>query len=176
MSKSMLIGVVAGIGVATAGGVAGYQFLGQKAAVEQGTADTVEQDGAALPESQAPVEVARAETPAPKPVAKPAPKPVARPAAAARVAAAPKEECWDEEVQVQADPKDQHQIAGTALGAAVGGAIGSDVGHKTLTKAAAAAAGAFIGKKIQKKIQDNQAESRTETKIVHKCAPAGTRH
>ena len=32
MNKSMLMGLVAGIGVATAGGVLGYQFLGQQGA------------------------------------------------------------------------------------------------------------------------------------------------
>ena len=32
MSKSMLMGMVAGIGVATAGGVLGYQFLGERPA------------------------------------------------------------------------------------------------------------------------------------------------
>ena len=37
MNKQMLLGMVAGIGVATAGGVLGYQFFGQPKANEQGT-------------------------------------------------------------------------------------------------------------------------------------------
>ena len=38
MNKQMLLGLVAGIGVATAGAVLGYQFLGQPRVDEQGTA------------------------------------------------------------------------------------------------------------------------------------------
>jgi uncharacterized protein YcfJ len=171
MNKSMLIGVVAGIGVATAGGVAGYQFLGQKAAVEEQGSDVVIEEQAAAesaPNAEAPVTVARA-APAPAP---------ARTQTAPRLAPAPapvQEECWDEEVQVQADPKDQHAIAGTAIGAVVGGAIGNDVGDSDLTTAAGAAAGAFIGRKIQKRIQENRAEERTATTVERRCAPVGTR-
>ena len=33
-NKSVLVGMIAGIGVATAGGVAAYQFLGHRAEVE----------------------------------------------------------------------------------------------------------------------------------------------
>lgn len=155
MNKSMLMGVVAGVGVATAGGVLGYQFLGT-APAEQGSAQVVP-----APEEGAPVVVARAE-----------PAPAPRPAAAAPAQA---EECWDEEVQVTADPKDQHRIAGTALGAVVGGAIGKDVGDRDITTAAGAAAGALIGRKIQERVQDNRAEQRTTTVIERRCAPAGTR-
>ncbi|RPI57994.1 MAG: hypothetical protein EHM50_11265, partial [Lysobacterales bacterium] len=82
MSKSMLVGVVAGVGLATAGGVLGYQFLGQQGAE---------------------VEAEQAASVAADPVAR-APSQAARTAAAP----APAEECWDEEVQVTADPKDQH--------------------------------------------------------------------
>lgn len=39
MNKSMLIGTIAGIGVATAGGVAAYSFLGRQAA-DQSTASS----------------------------------------------------------------------------------------------------------------------------------------
>ena len=74
MSKSMLMGLVAGIGVATAGGVLGYQFLGQ-----QGAEVAVETEAA---------------------TSAAAPAPAARTAAAA----APAQECWDEEVQVTAAP------------------------------------------------------------------------
>ena len=146
MNKQMLMGVVAGVGIATAGGVLGFQYLGKP-----GT------DGAAPAEEQA-VAVAPA---------------AARPAA--RPAAAPAEECWDEEVAVTADPKDQHRIAGTALGAVVGGAIGRDVGDRDITTAAGAAAGALIGRKIQEEIQENRADTRTTTTTERRCAPAGTR-
>jgi uncharacterized protein YcfJ len=145
MNKSMLMGMVAGIGVATAGGVLGYQFLGK-----QGADVAVETEAAAAP-------AARSTAPA-----------------AARTAAAPAEECWDEEVQVTADPKDQHRIAGTAVGAVVGGAIGRDVGDRDITTAAGAAAGALIGRKIQERVQENRADQRTTTTVERRCGPPGS--
>jgi uncharacterized protein YcfJ len=150
MNKSMLMGVVAGVGIATAGGVLGYQFLGKSAAET-----AVDEQTAAGP-----------------PAAAPATAPAARPAA--RTPAAPAEECWDEEVAVTADPKDQHRIAGTAVGAVVGGAIGKDVGDRDITTAAGAAAGALIGRKIQERIQDNRADQRTTTTIERRCGPPGS--
>jgi uncharacterized protein YcfJ len=135
MNKSMLMGVVAGVGVATAGGVLGYQFLGKP-----GTEVAVEE--------QAP--------------------------AARTAAAAPAEECWDEQVAVTADPKDEHRIAGTAVGAVVGGAIGKDVGDRDITTAAGAAAGALIGRKIQERIQENRADQRTTTTVERRCGPPGS--
>jgi uncharacterized protein YcfJ len=137
MNKSMLMGLVAGIGVATAGGVLGYQYLGK---------------------------------PAPEMADEAAP--AAAPAASAPARAV--EECWDEEVQVTAAPKDEHRIAGTAIGAVVGGAIGKDVGDRDLTTAAGAAAGAFIGRKIQEEVQENRADRRTTTTIERRCGPPGS--
>lgn len=154
MNKSMVIGVVAGIGIATAGGVAGYTFLGEaEPAGEQAAVETGQ--------SAEPAE-------APAPAAAPA-RPQAAPVAQA-------EECWDEEVAVTADPKDRHAVAGTAVGAVVGGAIAKDVGDdKDLVTAAGAAAGAFIGRRLQQRMQDNRAEQRTTTTTERRCAPAGTR-
>src|SRR5689334_4463393 len=130
-NKSMFIGLVAGIGIATAGGVAAYQYLGKRAddsaAVEQ-------------PSDTAHAKPAHSQT---------SPQHVA--------AAVPAEHCWDEEVTTERPKTDEHAIAGTALGAAVGGTIGSDVGNKKITTAAGAAAGAYIGRKIQQHIQENQA-------------------
>ena len=151
MNKSMLMGVVAGVGIATAGGVLGYQFLGKPVV-----------DGAAEVE----------EAPAASATAAPAARPAAAPAA--RTAAAPAEECWDEEVAVTADPKDEHRIAGTAVGAVVGGAIGKDIGDRDITTAAGAAAGALIGRKIQERIQENRADQRTTTTIERRCGPPGS--
>ena len=145
MNKSMLMGVVAGVGIATAGGVLGYQFLGKSGA------ETAVEEQAAVPA---------------------APAAAARPAA--RTPAAPAEECWDEEVAVTADPKDQHRIAGTAVGAVVGGAIGKDIGDRDITTAAGAAAGALIGRKIQERIQDNRADQRTTTTVERRCGPPGS--
>jgi uncharacterized protein YcfJ len=178
MNKSMIVGVVAGIAVATAGGVLGFQYLGQKQAVDEQGSNVVAETPAA--QEEAPIVVARAAEPAAAPAPRPAaaPKPAApKPtvAAAPKPAAAPAEECWDEEVAVTADPKDDKKIAGTALGAVVGGSIGNDIGHSKLTTAATAAAGALIGRKIQEKIQDKNADKRTETRVERRCGPPGSR-
>ena len=63
-------------------------------------------------------------------------------------------DCVPEEV------RDEHRIAGTAIGAVVGGAVGRDVGDRDITTAAGAAAGALAGNQIQKEIQENRAEKR----------------
>lgn len=157
MNKSMLIGIVAGVAIATAGGVAAYQYLGQSAQDGQQGSNVVDETAPseaapAVATAQPAPAPARAQAPAPAPrPAAPAPKPAApapQPVAAADPAPAP----------CQA-PKDEHQIAGTALGAVVGGAVARDVGDRNLTTAVGAAAGAFIGKKIQQKIQDKNAGS-----------------
>ncbi|HEX6996993.1 MAG TPA: glycine zipper 2TM domain-containing protein [Gammaproteobacteria bacterium] len=160
MNKSLLTGLVAGIAVATAGGVAGYAFFSQPSAEEeQGTAVVAE---AAQHADHAGAAQAAPQRSAP---AQPAPTPVAT----------VREECWDEEVAVEAEPRDRHQIAGTALGAVVGGAVAKDLGDRDLTTAVGAAAGAFIGRKIQQEVQENRAESRTVTTTERRCAPAGSR-
>lgn len=123
MNKSTLIGVVAGVGIAMAGGVAAYTFLGNDAELS------------------------------------------------AELGA---EECWDEKVAVEAEPFDQHRVAGTVGGAIVGGAVGNDVGDSDITTAVGAAAGALIGRKIEEEIQENRADQRTTTTIERRCAPAGS--
>ncbi len=154
-NKHMLIGLVAGIGIAAAGGVAAYQFLGRhadNAPVEQSSASAKQAAHASASK--------RAPTSAPE----------------TQVSAAPAENCWDEEVTAQRDKTDEHAIAGTAIGAVVGGAIGKDVGHHGITTVAGAAAGAYVGRKIQQHVQDNQADERTETHVEHHCAPASSPH
>ena len=180
MSKSMLVGVVAGVGLATAGGVLGYQFLGQ-APVEQGSAVVVEAPAEPV---VARVEPAPVPAPAAQPVAQPrptqpAPRPAAQPRASQPVAApapapAPVEECWDEEVTVTEEPADQHRIAGTAAGAVVGAAIGNEVSDNDAAKLAGAAAGAFIGRRLQRRMQENREEARTTTTIERRCGPPGS--
>jgi uncharacterized protein YcfJ len=153
MNKSMLAGLVAGIAVATAGGVAGYAFLGDRSAVED--TPLVEESVGTQPTAQAPA-------------AQPSAPAQARPA----TPAAPPEECWDEEVTVQAEAKDRHAIAGTAAGAVIGGALAKELGDgNDLATAAGAAAGAFAGRRIQKNMQENN----TTTTIERRCAPAGSR-
>ena len=175
MNKQMLLGLVAGIGVATAGGVLGYQFLGQPRVDEQGTAavDTQQPPVAARP-AAASAQGHTATAPRPTQSAS-APKPAPAAAPIVVAAAAPTEECWDEQVAVEADPKDKHQLAGVGLGAAVGAAVGKDIGHNKLTTAVVAFGGALAGKKIQEKVQENNADKRTTTQTVRKCGPPGSR-
>lgn len=148
MNKTMLTGVVAGVGIAVAGGVAGLTMFG-------GSSDTAAEDAEVAEvasEVQAAPEAAAASAPAPEPVVV--------------------EECWDEEVTVQAEPRDDRAIAGTAAGAVIGGALADRLGDDDdLVTAAGAAAGAFIGRKAQREFQEN----RTTTTTVRRCAPVETR-
>ncbi|MEO8466994.1 MAG: glycine zipper 2TM domain-containing protein [Gammaproteobacteria bacterium] len=75
--------------------------------------------------------------------------------------------CSDVQVESQADPKDDHRIAGTVVGALVGGAVGKDVGNRGITTAAGAAIGALAGNQAQKKLQEGRTVTTTETR----CAP-----
>jgi uncharacterized protein YcfJ len=180
MSKSMLVGVVAGVGLATAGGVLGYQFLGQ-APNEQGSNVVVETPAETV---VARVDTAPAPQPAAQPVAQPRPtqpavRPAAQPRAVQPVAAAapppaPVEESWDEEVTVTEAPADEHRIAGTAGGAVVGAALGNEVSDRDGAKLVGAAAGAFIGRRIQRRMQENREEARTTTTIERRCGPPGS--
>lgn len=157
-NKHMVIGLVAGIGIAAAGGVAAYQFMGRHAdvaQVEQPSASSGTAHVSPAKHTQTSAHTQTAEH-------------------ATQVAAAPAENCWGEEVTVQRDKTDEHAIAGTAIGAVVGGAVGKDVGNKGITTAAGAAAGAFIGRKIQQHVQEENADKRMETHVVHHCEPAGS--
>lgn len=61
-----------------------------------------------------------------------------------------------EDVTVQDQPKDEHQIAGMAIGGVAGGLLGHQVGGgkgKTIATVAGAAGGAYAGKKIQENQQ-----------------------
>jgi uncharacterized protein YcfJ len=182
MSKSMLVGVVAGVGFATAGGVLAYQFLGQPPN-EQGSAEVVvdapqEVVVARVEPTAAPAPVAQV-APQPAP-ARPAPRPATQPRAVqpaptpVAAAPAPVEECWDEEVTVTEAPKDQHAIAGTAAGAVVGGALGNEISDRDSSKLIGAAAGAFIGRRLQRRAQENHEEARTTTTIERRCGPPGS--
>ena len=85
-------------------------------------------------------------------------------AALGPVSAYAREVCHDVEVQDQ--PKDQHQIAGTAIGAVGGGLLGHTVGGgkgKTLATVAGAVGGGYAGKKIQ---ENQQAK---HTHIERRC-------
>jgi len=75
--------------------------------------------------------------------------------------------CYDVEVQRPKQIKDQHKIAGTAIGAVAGGLLGNQVGGgngKKLATAAGAVGGALAGRKIQEHQQN-----KTETVIERRC-------
>lgn len=163
MNKSMLMGIALGAGVATAGGVTAYQFLGSPDAASQGSAVVVEESHAVHGASvAAPSHSMHNAAPAAAPQPAPA-QTVARPAP---VPAAPQEECYEE--TVASEPRDKHRIAGTAIGALVGGAVAKDVGDRDLTTAVGAAVGAFAGRKIQGEIQERKATTTAEVR----CVPA----
>lgn len=144
MNRQMLIGLVGGIGIATA--VGGYALLAPGGS-ETGTAEVEELDAATA-------EQARPAAATPAPARQPAPEPAV--------------ECWEEEVTVQNEPKDDKAIAGTAAGAILGGAIAKKLGDDNdLVTAAGAAAGAFGGRKLQRRVQENN----TTTTIETRCEP-----
>lgn len=77
-------------------------------------------------------------------------------------ASAPKQVCKDEVVTQRAPVKDQHQIAGTAIGAVAGGLLGNQVGGgkgRTLATVAGAVGGGYAGHEIQKNHQENNVTS-----------------
>ncbi|UGB39505.1 glycine zipper 2TM domain-containing protein [Frateuria soli] len=80
----------------------------------------------------------------------------------------PRQVCHDEVVTHSEPPKDQHQIAGTAIGAVAGGLLGHQVGGgkgKTLATVAGAVAGGYAGKKIQ----ENRQQAKVSTSTERKC-------
>ena len=81
----------------------------------------------------------------------------------------PKQVCHDETVTHTAPPKDQHRIAGTAIGAVVGGLLGNQVGGgkgKTLATVAGAVGGGYAGNKIE---EHNQ-KAQVTTSVEQKCS------
>lgn len=126
----------------------------------------------------APTAPPAAPAPAPKPPAPaPAPKPPVQTAQYAQVVSVtpvrqsvdnPQEVCRDVEVAYQVAPKDEHKIAGTAIGAIVGGAVGNQVGDGR-GRDAARIAGAVAGAAAGRKIQGNQQAKKTETRIERQC-------
>ena len=77
----------------------------------------------------------------------------------------PREHCEDVPVQHQAPVKDEHRIAGTAIGAVAGGLLGSTLGGgkgKTVATVAGAAAGGYAGNRVQKNMQQKDVVTTTE--------------
>ena len=79
----------------------------------------------------------------------------------------PREVCKDVTVTRQKPVKDQHQIAGTAIGAVVGGLLGNQVGGgngKKLATVAGAVGGGYAGNKVQENMQEGDTYTTTETR------------
>lgn len=77
----------------------------------------------------------------------------------------PREHCEDVAVQHKAPVKDQHRIAGTAIGGVAGGLLGSTIGKgngKTLATVAGAVAGGYAGNQVQKNLQNRDTVTTTE--------------
>jgi len=77
----------------------------------------------------------------------------------------PREQCEDVAVQHKAPVKDEHRLAGTAVGAVAGGLLGSTLGGgkgKTVATVAGAAAGGYAGNRVQKNMQDKDVVTTTE--------------
>lgn len=149
MNKNALIGMVAGIGIAAAGGVAGFTLMNNSADSQDQIAMEEAVDTVAIADAfqEAPVQNVAVASSEPEPVFV--------------------EECWDEEVEVPAEVRDDNAIAGTAAGALIGGALADRIGDDDdLVTAAGAAAGAFLGRRAQREYQEN----RTTTTTVRRCA------
>jgi uncharacterized protein YcfJ len=81
----------------------------------------------------------------------------------------PQRVCRDEVVTHTAPPRDQHQIAGTAIGAVAGGLLGNQVGGgkgNTLATVAGAVGGGYVGKRIQESRQQGQVTQTTEQRCT----------
>jgi len=186
MNKSLLIGLVVGVGATAGMGALGLALKGNQgtqdqvvaaepapAAAIEAPASSPSEDSSAQPEQTAAVPVVEA-APAPAPVAT---KPVRKEPKYARVVSAepqtrtlsePREVCKDVEVVQQAPVKDKHQVAGSVIGGVIGGVIGNQIGDgdgRKIAKIAGALGGAYAGNKVQERIQ----ESRTVTTTEKKC-------
>jgi len=202
MNKSLLIGLIVGVGAtAGVGALASLAFKSnhekepQMLAAEPVAApaaagaqlDTPSQEMPASPAATLPEE---AEAPVPTEVAPPpSPAPSAeRPARTepkyARVVSAqpqsrtvsePREVCQDVEVVKQAPVVDEQRVAGTVIGGVIGGVIGNQIGRKDgrkIAKVAGALGGAYAGNKVQERIQN----SRTVTTVEKKCETVNESH
>jgi uncharacterized protein YcfJ len=81
----------------------------------------------------------------------------------------PQQVCHDVVVNRTVPPKDQHQIAGMAIGAVAGGLLGHLVGGgkgNALATAAGAVGGGYAGKKIEESHQ----QSNVQSEVVHRCS------
>ncbi len=194
MNKSLLIGLIVGVGATAGVGALGLALKGnhetqpQVLAAEPVSAPAADEAQPGTPsqeiaasstaasseETGAAVATALAPPPSPAPrVEKPArtePKYVrvvsAQPVS--RTVSEPREVCQDVEIVKQAPVRDEHKVAGTLIGGVIGGVVGNQIGSgdgRKIAKIAGAIGGAYAGNKVQERIQ----KSRTVTTVEKKC-------
>jgi uncharacterized protein YcfJ len=81
----------------------------------------------------------------------------------------PQQVCHDVVVNHTVPPKDQHQIAGTAIGAVTGGLLGHMIGGGK-GNALATVAGAIGGGYAGKKIEESHQHANVQSEVVHRCS------
>jgi uncharacterized protein YcfJ len=89
-------------------------------------------------------------------------------------ASTPKEVCRDEVVNHTEPPRDEHRIAGTAIGAVAGGLLGNQIGGgkgKTLATVAGAVGGGYAGNRIQA----NRQHARVSSEVRRRCSTVNTK-
>jgi uncharacterized protein YcfJ len=190
MNKSLLIGLIVGVGATAGVGALGLALKGhhesqpQAQAAEQPAApatDVAQLDTPTeqTPASPAPEEAQTADSsaqdaaPAPAPVVE---KPVRAEPKYARVVSVepqkrtvtePREVCQDVQVTQQAPVRDEHRIAGTVIGGVLGAVVGNQIGSgkgRKIAKVAGAVGGAYAGNKVQEHIQNSNTVTTTEKK------------
>ncbi|HEY7773008.1 MAG TPA: glycine zipper 2TM domain-containing protein [Marinagarivorans sp.] len=157
MNKQMIVGVLLGTAIATAGGAYAVHSSAPKvASVVSVTPITVamNQQYASVTQVQL-----HSEPGAPRLASVVSSRPII-------VAGRVREVCEDQLVTHQAPVQDQNQIAGTAAGAVIGGLLGNQVGGgdgKKVATAIGAIAGGVIGKNTQARHQQQQTYQTSET-------------
>lgn len=156
MNKQLIMGVLMGAVIATAGGAVALHFNSPK------TADIVSVTPITLGMEQEYAVVThvtlRPDPNAPQMAQVISSQPIITPGQVREV-------CEDRVVTHQAPVSDQHQIAGTAAGAVIGGVLGNQVGGGNGKKAATvlgAIAGGVVGKNVQSNRQQKQTYQTTE--------------
>jgi uncharacterized protein YcfJ len=91
----------------------------------------------------------------------------AAPLATAQTKSTKTPHCYDVQVEKPKEVKDEHKIAGTAIGAVAGGLLGNQIGGgsgKKIATVAGAVGGGYAGRKVQ----ENQ-QNKTETVTERRC-------
>lgn len=179
MDKSLLMGVVLGVGGAMAGGaLAGYAVWNTEKQAPAPAAQAQPLQGPTLIETPASaaapvagygVATSGAMLNAVQPLAGPQFAEVIDVDPVTETRRYPKQQCRYEKVVHREPVKDEHRVAGTVLGGALGGVLGRQVGKgrgRDVATVAGVIAGGYAGNRIQKNLQ----QSRTYTTSERRCS------